>query len=86
MVATWLFAPFLFNPSGFEWQKIIDDWTDWNKWIHNRGGIGVPPEKSWESWWEKEQESGNRGLAVKIIMALRFFIYQYGLVCHPLIH
>ncbi|KAK4253647.1 hypothetical protein QN277_010295 [Acacia crassicarpa] len=86
MVATWLFAPFLFNPSGFEWQKIIDDWTDWNKWMHNRGGIGVPPEKSWESWWEKEQEhlreSGNRGLAVEIIMALRFFIYQYGLVYH----
>jgi callose synthase len=22
MVGTWLFAPFLFNPSGFEWQKI----------------------------------------------------------------
>lgn len=26
MVGTWLFAPFLFNPSGFEWQKIVDDW------------------------------------------------------------
>ncbi|KAK2637156.1 hypothetical protein Ddye_031948 [Dipteronia dyeriana] len=86
MVGTWLFAPFLFNPSGFEWQKIIDDWTDWNKWISNRGGIGVPPEKSWESWWEKEQEhlrySGKRGIIVEIILALRFFIYQYGLVYH----
>ncbi|CAA0815271.1 Callose synthase 3 [Striga hermonthica] len=50
MVGTWLFAPFLFNPSGFEWGKIVDDWTEWNKWIGNRGGIGVPPEKSWESW------------------------------------
>ncbi|KAJ0084888.1 hypothetical protein Patl1_29900 [Pistacia atlantica] len=37
MVGTWLFVPFLFNPSGFEWQKIVDDWTDWNKWIRNRG-------------------------------------------------
>ncbi|XP_019166553.1 PREDICTED: callose synthase 2-like [Ipomoea nil] len=45
LVGTWLFAPFLFNPSGFEWQKILDDWTDWNKWIHNQGGIGVPPAK-----------------------------------------
>ncbi len=36
LVATWLFAPFLFNPSGFEWQKIVDDWDDWNKWINNR--------------------------------------------------
>ncbi|KAK6925713.1 1,3-beta-glucan synthase subunit FKS1-like, domain-1 [Dillenia turbinata] len=86
MVGTWLFAPFLFNPSGFEWQKIVDDWTDWNKWICNRGGIGVPPEKSWESWWEEEQEhlhySGLRGLIVEILLALRFFIYQYGLVYH----
>ncbi|KAJ4711705.1 Callose synthase [Melia azedarach] len=86
MVGTWLFAPFLFNPSGFEWQKIIDDWTDWNKWISNRGGIGVLPEKSWESWWEKEQQhlldSGKRGIIVEILLALRFFIYQYGLVYH----
>ncbi|KAL5719463.1 Callose synthase 3 [Ranunculus cassubicifolius] len=86
MVGTWLFAPFLFNPSGFEWQKIVDDWTDWNKWISNRGGIGVPPEKSWESWWEKEQEhlqhSGKRGIIAEILLALRFFIYQYGLVYH----
>ncbi|KAK6247846.1 hypothetical protein QUC31_019411 [Theobroma cacao] len=86
MVGTWLFAPFLFNPSGFEWQKIVDDWTDWNKWINNRGGIGVPPGKSWESWWEEEQEhlqySGKRGILAEILLALRFFIYQYGLVYH----
>ncbi|GAB2276965.1 Callose synthase 3 [Dionaea muscipula] len=86
MVGTWLFAPFLFNPSGFEWQKIVDDWTDWNKWISNRGGIGVSPEKSWESWWEEEQEhlrhSGIRGIIAEILLALRFFIYQYGLVYH----
>ncbi|EPS64367.1 hypothetical protein M569_10414, partial [Genlisea aurea] len=86
LVATWLFAPFLFNPSGFEWQKIIDDWIDWNKWISNRGGIGVPPEKSWESWWEEEQEhlqqTGKRGIVAEILLSLRFFIYQYGLVYH----
>ncbi|KAJ4724123.1 Callose synthase [Melia azedarach] len=86
MVGTWLFAPFLFNPSGFEWQKIVDDWTDWNKWVSNRGGIGVLPEKSWESWWEEEQEhlrdSGKRGIIAEILLSLRFFIYQYGLVYH----
>ena len=36
LVASWLFAPFLFNPSGFEWQKIVEDWDDWNKWMSNR--------------------------------------------------
>lgn len=86
MVGTWLFAPFLFNPSGFEWQKIVDDWTDWNKWISNYGGIGISQEKSWESWWEKEQEhlrhSGKRGVLAEILLALRFFLYQFGLVYH----
>ncbi|KAK7833883.1 callose synthase 3 [Quercus suber] len=86
MVGTWLFAPFLFNPSGFEWQKIVDDWADWNKWISNQGGIGVPPDESWESWWENEQEylryCGKSGVIVEILLALRFFIYQYGLLYH----
>jgi callose synthase len=86
LVLTWLFAPFLFNPSGFEWAKIVDDWSDWNKWISNRGGIGVSPDKSWESWWEVEQDhlkhSGTIGRFVEIILAVRFFIYQYGLVYH----
>ncbi|KAJ9558726.1 hypothetical protein OSB04_013340 [Centaurea solstitialis] len=86
MVGSWLFAPFLFNPSGFEWQKIVDDWTDWSKWISNHGGIGVSVDKSWESWWEKEQEhlisSGVRGNVMEILLAFRFFIYQFGLVYH----
>eukprot|EP00252_Welwitschia_mirabilis_P024085 TRINITY_DN6_c2_g1_i1.p1 TRINITY_DN6_c2_g1~~TRINITY_DN6_c2_g1_i1.p1 ORF type:complete len:1930 (-),score=301.24 TRINITY_DN6_c2_g1_i1:544-6333(-) len=86
MVGTWLFAPFLFNPSGFEWQKIVDDWADWNKWINNRGGIGVKPHKSWESWWDKEQEhlkyTGLQGRIIEIILSLRFLLYQYGLVYH----
>ncbi|CAI9103237.1 OLC1v1001686C1 [Oldenlandia corymbosa var. corymbosa] len=86
LVGTWLFAPFLFNPSGFEWQKILDDWNDWTKWINNQGGIGVSPQKSWESWWEKEQEhlhySGKLGIAMEVLLSLRFFIYQYGLIYH----
>ncbi|KAG5078661.1 hypothetical protein JHK82_057356 [Glycine max] len=57
-----------------QWQKIVDDWTDWNKWISIRGGIGVLPEKSWESWWEEEQEhlqySGMRGIIAEILLSL----------------
>ncbi|KAJ4970358.1 hypothetical protein NE237_003457 [Protea cynaroides] len=86
LVFSWLFAPFLFNPSGFEWQKIVDDWEDWTKWISSRGGIGVPANKSWESWWEEEQEhlqyTGFLGRFWEIILSLRFFIYQYGIVYH----
>ncbi|KAK4781006.1 hypothetical protein SAY87_017112 [Trapa incisa] len=86
LVVSWLFAPFLFNPSGFEWQKIVDDWDDWTKWISSRGGIGVPASKSWESWWDEEQEhlqyTGVLGRFWEIVLSLRFFIYQYGIVYH----
>ncbi|KAM0939118.1 putative 1,3-beta-glucan synthase [Dioscorea sansibarensis] len=86
LVVSWLFAPFLFNPSGFEWQKIVDDWDDWTKWISSRGGIGVPANKSWESWWDEEQEhlqhTGVLGRFWEIFLSLRFFIFQYGIVYH----
>ncbi|MCD7469822.1 Callose synthase 5 [Datura stramonium] len=84
LVVSWLFAPFLFNPSGFEWQKIVDDWDDWAKWISNHGGIGVPATKSWESWWDEEQEhlqySGLIGRFCELLLAMRFLLFQYGIV------
>ncbi|XVF60760.1 hypothetical protein PTKIN_Ptkin08bG0074200 [Pterospermum kingtungense] len=86
LVGSWLFAPFVFNPSGFDWQKTVDDWTDWKRWMGNRGGIGIHPDKSWESWWEEEQEhlkfTNIRGRLLEIILAFRFFVYQYGIVYH----
>lgn len=86
MSITWLFAPFLFNPSGFSWDKIVDDWKDWNKWIRQQGGIGVQQDKSWQSWWDDEQShlrrSGLGSRLIEILLSFRFFIYQYGLVYH----
>ncbi|KAJ4841509.1 Callose synthase 7 [Turnera subulata] len=86
LVGSWLFAPFVFNPSGFDWQKTVDDWTDWKRWMGNRGGIGIPPDKSWESWWDGEQEhlksTNIRGRLLEIILSFRFFVYQYGIVYH----
>ncbi|XP_057418669.1 callose synthase 5 [Lotus japonicus] len=86
LVCSWLFSPFLFNPSGFEWQKIVEDFDDWTKWISSRGGIGVPSNKSWESWWDEEQEhlqhTGFLGRICEIILTFRFFVYQYGIVYH----
>ncbi|XP_052114381.1 callose synthase 5 [Arachis duranensis] len=86
LVCSWLFSPFLFNPSGFEWQKIVEDWDDWTKWMNSGGGIGVPATKSWESWWNEEQEhlqfTGLLGRTSEVILALRFFVYQYGIVYH----
>ncbi|XP_023736558.1 callose synthase 7 isoform X1 [Lactuca sativa] len=84
LVASWLLAPFVFNPLGIDWQKTVEDWTDWKRWIGNRGGIGISQDKSWESWWDAEQQhlkyTNIRGRILEIILACRFFIYQYGLV------
>ncbi|XP_010234098.1 putative callose synthase 8 isoform X4 [Brachypodium distachyon] len=86
MAMTWLSAPFLFNPAGFAWHKIVDDWADWNRWMMNQGGIGVQPEKSWESWWNAEnahlRHSVLSSRILEVLLCLRFFIYQYGLVYH----
>ncbi|KAK9688669.1 hypothetical protein RND81_09G002200 [Saponaria officinalis] len=86
LAMTWLFAPFLFNPSGFNWQRIVDDWRDWNKWIRQLGGIGIRQDKSWQSWWDEDQahirRSGWGSRLIELLLSSRFFMYQYGLVYH----
>ncbi|XP_028190984.1 putative callose synthase 8 [Glycine soja] len=86
MSLTWLCAPFLFNPAGFSWTKTVDDWKEWNKWIRQQGGIGIQQDRSWHSWWHDEQAhlrwSGFGSRLTEVLLSLRFFIYQYGLVYH----
>ncbi|PKA45890.1 Callose synthase 9 [Apostasia shenzhenica] len=82
MALSWLFAPYLFNPSGFEWQKTVEDFRDWTNWLLYRGGIGVKGEESWEAWWDEELAHIRtlRGRIFETILSLRFFIFQYGIV------
>lgn len=82
LVISWLFAPYIFNPSGFEWQKTVDDFEDWTSWLLYKGGVGVKGDNSWESWWEEEQAHIQtlRGRILETILSLRFLIFQYGIV------
>ncbi|XP_051147585.1 callose synthase 10 [Andrographis paniculata] len=82
LVISWLFAPYLFNPSGFEWQKTVEDFDDWTNWLMYKGGVGVKGDNSWESWWEEEQMhiQTMRGRILETILSLRFIIFQYGVV------
>jgi len=86
LVFCWLFAPFVFNPSCFEWHKTVDDWIDWWKWMGNRGGIGLAPEQSWKAWWVSEHDhlrnATIQSLLLEFTLSLRFLIYQYGIVYH----
>ncbi|KAL5719474.1 Callose synthase 9 [Ranunculus cassubicifolius] len=82
MALSWLFAPYLFNPSGFEWQKTVEDFKDWTNWLLYRGGIGVKGEESWEAWWDEELAHIRTfgGRIAETILSLRFFIFQFGVV------
>ncbi|GMH21528.1 hypothetical protein Nepgr_023370 [Nepenthes gracilis] len=82
LVISWLFAPSIFNPSGFEWQKTVEDFDDWISWLLYKGGVGVKGENSWESWWDEEQMHIQtlRGRILETILSFRFFIFQYGIV------
>ncbi|KAL8228535.1 hypothetical protein R6Q57_016119 [Mikania cordata] len=84
LVFSWIMAPFVFNPSGFDWLKTVYDFDDFMNWIWFRGGVFAKPEESWEKWWYEEQDhlrtTGFFGKLFEIILDLRFFFFQYGIV------
>ncbi|KAH7844947.1 hypothetical protein Vadar_033581 [Vaccinium darrowii] len=84
LVMSWIMAPFVFNPSGFDWLKTVYDFDDFMDWIWFRGGVFAKAEQSWEKWWYEEQDhlrtTGIWGMVLEIILNLRFFFFQYGIV------
>ncbi|MCO5597148.1 hypothetical protein L7F22_051223 [Adiantum nelumboides] len=84
LAISWLFAPFIFNPSCFEWQKTVEDFENWTNWLFSRGGVGVNADDSWEAWWNEEQS--NRGSfsarLLSSLLSLRFMLFQFGIVYH----
>jgi callose synthase len=82
LAISWLWAPYIFNPSGFEWQKTVTDFEEWTNWLFHKGGIGDEGKKSWEVWWLEEQAhiQTPRGRFWEIVLSLRFFLVQYGVV------
>ncbi|KAK9043997.1 hypothetical protein V6N11_072320 [Hibiscus sabdariffa] len=79
-------APFVFNPSGFDWLKTVYDFDEFMTWIWYSGSVFAKAEQSWERWWYEEQEhlrtTGPWGRRVEILLDLRFFFFQYGMVYH----
>ncbi|XP_059663158.1 callose synthase 12-like [Cornus florida] len=84
LVVSWIIAPFVFNPSGFDWLKTVYDFDDFMNWIWYRGGVFAKAEQSWERWWYEEQDhlrtTGLWGKILEIVLDLRFFFFQYGIV------
>ncbi|TKY48864.1 Callose synthase 12 [Spatholobus suberectus] len=84
LVVSWIMAPFVFNPSGFDWLKTVYDFDDFMNWIWHRQRVFAKAEQSWEKWWYEEQDhlkvTGFWGKLLEVILDLRFFIFQYGIV------
>ncbi|OAY34059.1 callose synthase 12 [Manihot esculenta] len=84
LVVSWIMAPFVFNPSGFDWLKTVYDFDDFMNWIWYRGGVFAKAEESWERWWYEEQDhlrtTGLLGKLLEIVLDLRFFFFQYAIV------
>jgi callose synthase len=84
LVVSWIMAPFAFNPSGFDWLKTVYDFDDFMTWIWYPGGLFSKPDQSWEVWWFEEQDhlrtTGLWGKILEILLDLRYFFLQYGVV------
>ncbi|XP_058095823.1 callose synthase 12 [Magnolia sinica] len=84
LVVSWIMAPFIFNPSGFDWLKTVYDFDEFMNWIWYRGGVFAKADQSWETWWYEEQDhlrtTGLWGKILEIILDLRYFFFQYGIV------
>ncbi|KAF3451476.1 hypothetical protein FNV43_RR07571 [Rhamnella rubrinervis] len=84
LVVSWIMSPFVFNPSGFDWLKTVYDFEHFMNWIWSPGGMFTSAEHSWETWWHEEQDhlrtTGLWGKVLEIILDLRFFFFQFGIV------
>ncbi|MBA0817450.1 hypothetical protein Gohar_022202 [Gossypium harknessii] len=56
LVLSWIMAPFVFNHSGFDWLKTVDDFDEFMNWIWYRGGVFAKAEQIWEQRWYDEQD------------------------------
>ncbi|RHY41068.1 hypothetical protein DYB38_002570 [Aphanomyces astaci] len=52
IAATWVWAPFFFNPSAFDWDKLMADFSDWQHWLKTKNDSA----DSWYGWWMSELE------------------------------
>ncbi|KAH9189347.1 hypothetical protein AeNC1_008675, partial [Aphanomyces euteiches] len=79
IAATWLWAPFFFNPSGFDWDKVIADYRDWQHWLKTKNDSA----ESWYGWWMNELEfmehSTGFSRFVTFVRKTRFLLLAFGI-------
>ncbi|KFH12537.1 1,3-beta-glucan synthase component protein [Toxoplasma gondii MAS] len=82
MALSLLFVPFLFNPLGMYYPRLLEDFSSWRKWMSS---ADVRQDKaSWLAWWRSEME-GRCGIAwhhqlLLVIRLCRFLVLSIGMV------
>jgi len=71
-VASWLYAPFIFNPYQFEWRAYAEDVRAWIAFFCEDGG------RHWIDWYNKNHLKPRKGFATSII-DIGFFISCFWL-------
>jgi len=70
-----LLAPFWFNPLGFSWPHVTDDFRRWCRWIspYTHGGTS---SDSWEVWYKEETAVYHRlSVSSKLLVSLKSILY-----------
>jgi len=81
-VASWLFAPFLFNPYQFAHRYFAADIREWRRFfIHDRGS-------SWEAWYRRTQLKENEGIRLGPLTVILWLIFvgSWYTLFHAKIH
>ncbi|OQR89935.1 callose synthase [Achlya hypogyna] len=79
IAATWVWAPFVFNPSAFDWDLVIVGYRDWQNWLQTKNDSA----ESWFGWWTNELEylehSTPFSRLVTFVRKTRFLLVAFGL-------
>jgi len=77
-----LLAPFWFNPLGFSWPHVADDFVAWRRWI-SYGTRGGSATDSWDVWHKEEtaplRRLSNRSKCVVSLKAVLYVVLAKGL-------
>mmetsp|Transcript_33873 Transcript_33873/g.103973 ORF Transcript_33873/g.103973 Transcript_33873/m.103973 type:complete len:586 (-) Transcript_33873:79-1836(-) len=77
-----LLAPFWFNPLGFSWPHVAEDFATWQRWI-SFGTTGGTASDSWDVWYKEEtaplRRLSHRSKCVVSLKAVLYVVLAKGL-------
>ncbi|CEM17389.1 unnamed protein product [Vitrella brassicaformis CCMP3155] len=73
---SWLYMPFLYNPLGFAWSRLVEDLRLWQRWMISQGV--TDPQESWWGWWRLQMNGRCKALRqnrlIILVRNMRFLL------------